>query len=145
MVHDAATAGRAGTVSTGHALPAPNTYGPYAWNLFMAPGNASRDDLLAGIELGVWVTRFHYVNAVHPKKAVLTGMTKDGTFLIEKGQVTRPILNLRFTQAIPEAFSAVEAISAETKLVPGDFFGASRVPALRIGRFTFTGITRSEE
>ncbi|HEX2194785.1 MAG TPA: TldD/PmbA family protein, partial [Candidatus Limnocylindria bacterium] len=95
VVHDSATAHRAGVASTGHGLPAPNTFGPLAWNLFMAPGSSSKDAMLASIDRGVWVTRFHYVNIVHPRRAVLTGMTKDGTFLIEGGRIVRPVRNLR--------------------------------------------------
>ena len=144
VVHDAATAGRAGTRSTGHALPAPNLDGPMPMNLFMASGNATRDSMLAGISRGVWVTRFHYINPLHPKKAILTGMTKDGTFLIEDGKLTRPVLNFRFTQAIPEAFSDVRGIGATTKLLAGEFFGGYRVPALHLGRFNFTGATAAE-
>jgi PmbA protein len=144
VVHDAATGSRAGTGSTGHALPAPNLFGPMALNLFMPPGETPRDDLATGITRGVWVTRFHYINPVHPKKAILTGMTKDGTFLIEDGKITRPLLNFRFTQSVPEAFSDVRAASRETKLLPGEFFGASRVPALHLGSFNFTGVTAAE-
>ena len=144
VVHDAATGARAGTGSTGHALPAPNLYGPMALNLFVGPGSTPRDELIAGVKRGVWVTRFHYINPVHPKKAILTGMTKDGTFLIEDGRMSRPLLNFRFTQSIPEAFSDVKAASRETKLLPGEFFGAARVPALHLGSFNFTGTTVSE-
>ena len=144
VVQDAATGARAGSGSTGHGLPAPNLIGPMALNLFMAPGTAARSELISGIERGVWVTRFHYINPVHPKKAILTGMTKDGTFLIEDGQLSRPVLNFRFTQSIPEAFSDVRAASRETKLLPGEFFGAARVPALHLGSFNFTGTTVSE-
>jgi PmbA protein len=144
VVHDAATGARAGTGSTGHGLPAPNTFGPMASNVFMAPGETPRDDLIRDVKRGVWVTRFHYINPVHPKKAILTGMTKDGTFLIEDGRISRPLLNFRFTQSIPEAFSDVRAASIETKLVPGEFFGANRCPAVHLGSFNFTGVTASE-
>lgn len=146
LVHDSATARRAGVASTGHALPQPNTTGPVAWNLFMAPGSSSRDALQAGIRRGLLVTRFHYINIVHPKKAILTGMTKDGTFLIEDGEIVGPVRNLRFTQSIPEAFSRIEAISAETRLVGAEYTGVHcRVPAVRIAGFTFTGTTPREE
>jgi PmbA protein len=145
VVHDASTAHRFETRSTGHGLPAPNVWGPVPSNLFMAPGAATSEELLAGIGRGVWVTRFHYVNPVHPKKAILTGMTKDGTFLVENGRFVRPIMNLRFTQSIPEAFSAIRALSAAAKLLPGEYFGAYRVPALRLGSFQFTGVTAREE
>ena len=144
VVHDAATGQRSGTGSTGHGLPAPNLIGPMAMDLFMAPGTTPRDELIDGIQRGVWVTRFHYINPVHPKKAILTGMTKDGTFLIENGKLTRPLLNFRFTQSIPEAFSDVRGASSTTKLLPGEFFGGYRVPALHLGSFNFTGVTAAE-
>jgi PmbA protein len=144
VVHDAATGKRAGTGSTGHALPAPNTLGPMALNLFMGAGDTPRDELIRDVKRGIWVTRFHYINPVHPKKAILTGMTKDGTFLIEDGKLTRPLLNFRFTQSVPEAFSNVLAASRETKLLPGEFFGAARCPAVRLRSFNFTGVTAAE-
>jgi predicted Zn-dependent protease len=92
------------------------------------------------------VTRFHYVNIVHPKRAILTGMTKDGTFLVEHGRIVRPIRNFRFTQEIPEAFSAISAIGAGTRLVGAEYTGINaRCPSLLIDRFTFTGATAAEE
>jgi len=144
VVHDAATGARAGSGSTGHGLPAPNLVGPMALNVFMAPGSTPREELITGVKRGVWVTRFHYINPVHPKKAILTGMTKDGTFLIEDGKLSRPLLNFRFTQSIPEAFSDVRAVSSSTRLLPGEFFGGYRVPALHLGSFNFTGVTAAE-
>jgi predicted Zn-dependent protease len=145
VVHDAATAARAGTTSTGHALPAPNTWGPLPMNLFMLGGDSSRDQMLSSMDRGIWVTRFHYVNPVHPKKAILTGMTKDGTFLVEHGRIVRPVINFRFTQSMPEALSSVQALTAETKLLPGEYIGGYRVPAVKLGRFNFTGASRREE
>jgi PmbA protein len=145
VVHDTATAARAGVSSTGHGLPAPNAFGPMAWNLFMSPGSSAKEVMLSGIERGVWVTRFHYVNIIHAKRGILTGMTKDGTFLIEDGRITRPIRNLRFTQSIPEAFSAIDAIGSETRLVAAEYSGINaRVPALRLASFSFTGATGVE-
>jgi PmbA protein len=145
VVHDTATAARAGIASTGHGLPAPNAFGPMAWNLFMSPGSSAKEVMLSGIERGVWVTRFHYVNIVHAKRGILTGMTKDGTFLIKDGRISRPIRNLRFTQSIPEAFSAIEAIGSETRLVAAEYSGINaRVPALRLAKFSFTGATGAE-
>lgn len=144
-VHDSATAHRAGAARTGHGLPAPNTFGPLCWNLFMAPGDAPRSSLVDGIQRGVLVTRFHYVNIVHPKKGILTGMTRDGTFLIENGAVAGPVRNLRFTQSIPDAFSRISAIATETRLVAADYTGImSRVPAVRIDGWNFTGVTANE-
>ncbi len=140
VVYDSFTGGREGKRSTGHALPAPNSYGPMPLNLFLAPGDADQVALLKGIQRGLWVTRFHYVNVMQPTKAILTGMTRDGTFLIENGEITRPIHNLRFTQSVLDALSNIEAIGREPMMLQ-DEVGGTRVPSLRIGRFTFTSAT----
>lgn len=142
VVYDTYTAGREeGKTSTGHALPAPNTFGPIPFNMFMQPGVATKEEMLASTERGIWVTRFHYTNPVHPLKTIITGMTRDGTFLIEDGELARPIKNLRFTQSILEALSRVEMVGETTKLERA-FLGAISVPALRIEGFNFTGTTQ---
>lgn len=141
VVYDTASARREeGRSSTGHALPSPNPFGPFAWNLFMAPGDTDRADLAGGIARGIWVTRFHYVNVLQPRLSVLTGMTRDGTFLVENGQRTRPIKNFRFTQNMLEALSSVRAVGRTRVAVQG-FMGVSVVPALALDRFTFTGVS----
>jgi PmbA protein len=141
VVYDSFTAGREpGKMSTGHSLPAPNTRGPIPLNLFMAPGTATKDEMLASTERGIWVTRFHYTNPVHPVKTILTGMTRDGTFLIENGAITRPLKNFRFTQSILEAFSRAELLSSACKLIKGRI-GGIYVPAAKIHEFAFTGTT----
>jgi predicted Zn-dependent protease len=143
VVYDSFTAGREeGKVSTGHSLPAPNTSGPLPLSLFMAPGQATKEQMLASTERGIWVTRFHYTNPVHPVKTVLTGMTRDGTFLIENGQLTRPLKNMRFTESILEAFSRAEMLSSEPRLIVNDWGGTGTcVPAAKINGFRFTGTT----
>ncbi len=140
VVYDAQTAARAGRRSTGHGLPAPNPYGPFPLNMFMAPGDASRDELLGGLERGLLVTRFHYTNPVHPKLALITGMTRDGTFLVEDGKIVAPVRNLRYTQSYLEALAGVEAIGRDRKTLRG-FLGGAVVPAVRISAWTFTGAT----
>jgi predicted Zn-dependent protease len=140
VVYDAQTAAREGRRSTGHGLPAPNSYGPFPINMVMAPGDTSREDLVAGLDRGLLVTRFHYTNPVHPKLAIVTGMTRDGTFLIENGAIVGPVRNLRFTQSYLEALGAVAAVGRERKTLRG-FLGGVVVPALRIDEFTFTGAT----
>ncbi len=141
VVYDSYTAAREGKESTGHALPAPNTFGPLPGNLFLKPGESTREAMLASVDRGLWVTRFHYVNPVHPLKTTLTGMTRDGTFWIEKGQIAWATKNLRFTQSALEALSRVSMISQQTKLSRG-FLGGTRVPALRVDGFAFTGVTQ---
>jgi len=140
VVYDRQTAAREGKESTGHGLPAPNTVGPMALNLFMAPGQASREELLRTLGRGLLVTRFHYVNPVHPLRAVLTGMTRDGTFLIEHGEAVAPVKNLRFTQGAVEALNHVLGVGARTVLLNTDL-GGVRVPDLALGEFNFSGRT----
>ena len=140
VVYDAQTAARAGRRSTGHGLPAPNPWGPFPLNQFMAAGDASRDELIGGLERGLLVTRFHYTNPVHPKLAIVTGMTRDGLFLVEGGEVRGPVRNLRFTQSYLDALAGVEAVGSTRKLLRG-FLGTVVVPAVRISAFTFTGAT----
>lgn len=141
VVYDSFTSARDGHTNTGHALPAPNPYGPMPTQTMMAAGDASMEGLIKGVDHGIYVTRFHYTNAVHPVKTLFTGMTRDGTFLIEHGELTSPIKNMRFTQSILEALRDVQAIGRER--VQSNVYINVVVPALRIGRFNFTGVTAS--
>jgi predicted Zn-dependent protease len=138
-VHDLRTARQAGVRSTGHALPPPNPEGPFPLNLFMEPGSSSVEEMVGSTERGVLVTRFHYSNVVHPVESTITGMTRDGTFLIERGEVAHAVKNFRFTQSILEALANTVAVGAETELASEFFFSASRVPALKIESFNFSG------
>ncbi len=140
VVYDAQTAARAGRRSTGHGLPAPNPYGPFPLNMVMSHGVTPYDELIAGIDRGLLVTRFHYTNPVHPKLAIITGMTRDGTFLIENGEIVAPVRNLRFTQSYLDALAGVSAVGQDLRTLKGSF-GAVVVPALRIDAWTFTGTT----
>jgi PmbA protein len=128
-----------GAESTGHALPPPNPEGPFPLNLFMAPGDATLEEMIAATGRGLLVSRFHYSNVVHLRDAVITGMTRDGTWLIEDGKVTEPVKNLRFTQSILETLAQTDMVGRETELQSEVFFTASRVPALRSRVFRFTG------
>ena len=105
----------------------------------MAPGGATIDQMIAATARGVLVTRFHYSNIVHPKESIITGMTRDGTFLIERGEVKHPVKNFRFTQSIIEALKATSMVGADQELVSEFFFAGSKVPALKADRFQFTG------
>lgn len=136
--HDRRSAKMAGTESTGHALPPPNPEGAFPLNLFLGTGDASVEEMIASTKRGLLVTKFHYSNVVHPIETTITGMTRDGTWLIEDGQVTHPVKNLRFTQSILEALSNVEMIGRDSVLASEFFFSASRVPALKISSFNFT-------
>jgi predicted Zn-dependent protease len=140
VVHDAQTAARAGVTSTGHGLPAPNPYGPFPLNMVMEPGTATRDELIGGLDRGLLVTRFHYTNPVHPKLVIVTGMTRDGTFLVEGGRIVGPVKNLRYTQSYLAALAGTVAVGSERRTLRG-FLGGVVVPAVRIENWTFTGGT----
>jgi PmbA protein len=140
VVYNSYTAGKEGKKSTGHALPAPNTYGPLPLNLFMASGQATLEDMIASTERGLLVTRFWYTRPVHPKLVIVTGMTRDGTFLIERGEIAYPVKNLRFTQSYLDALTQVEEVGRERRLL-SDSGGVDCVPALKLSEFTFTGVT----
>ncbi len=138
---DSYYAGKLGLPDNGHAVPAATDFyaGPIPSNMFMRPGDATVEELIASTERGLLVTHFHYTRVVHPLYAIITGMTRDGTFLIERGEVTRPVKNLRYTQSYLDALRDVQAIGRDT-LLAGELVQA-RVPALKIGAFTFTGAT----
>jgi PmbA protein len=140
VVYDTQTAHRDGRETTGHALPAPNTLGPMPWNMFIASGARPRQEILRSMDRGLWVRRFHYVNVVHPLQTVLTGMTRDGTFLVERGELTRPVRNLRFTQSALGTLAAVREVSQERRLISEEF-GSTLVPGVLCDSFRFTGAT----
>ncbi len=147
VTHDSFTAGREGKESTGHSLIPPSTDGPVPINLFMEGGNSSLEEMVRTVRRGIYVTRFHYTNVVEPMKAVITGMTRDGTFLIEDGEIKNPIKNLRFTQSILKALSGVKAMSRERKICSaGSVYGRRFVtgvvaPALQVEGFYFSGVS----
>jgi PmbA protein len=147
VTYDSFTAGRAGRASTGHGLIAPNTEGPVPVNLLMAGGDSSLEAMIRSVRKGIYVTRFHYTNVVEPMKAVITGMTRDGTFLIEDGEIKRPVRNLRLTESILKALSRVSAISQTRKLCSEGtvysrrFVTGTVAPAIKIDGFNFSGVS----
>jgi predicted Zn-dependent protease len=151
ITYDSMTAGREKKESTGHALTPPNTEGPIPVNLFMEQGNSTLEEMIRSVRKGIYVTRFHYTNVVEPMKAVITGMTRDGTFWIEDGEIKNPIQNLRFTESILKAFSKVKAISRERKTcTSGSVYGRRFVtgtvaPAVQIDGFNFSGVSSLEK
>lgn len=142
VVHDRRSASQAGVASTGHALPPDNARGPYPKNLVMSPGNASLEEMIASTERGILVTHFWYLNYLNPMKAQLTGSTRDGTFLIESGKITKPIRNLRATPAVLEVLSRAEMIGRD-RLVYPQYSAVMYVPALKIAAFPFVEDTES--
>ncbi len=141
-VYDTPTARKEGIASTGHALPAAQAaWGPMALNLFMAPGDKSLDEMIKSTARGLYITSFWYTRPMHPRECLITGMTRDGVWLIENGELTTPVKNLRFTQSYVQALANVEMVGREACLFIKEFGGAARVPALKIRGFNFTGVT----
>jgi len=135
--------------TTGHALPPANPFspwlnaariGPMPLHRFMAPGETPIEEMIAGTERGLYVTRFWYTRTVHPREALITGMTRDGTFLIEDGEIAAPVRNLRFTQSYVEALRGAQAVGDRPHLLWTDP-GILSAPALKLEAFHFTGTT----
>lgn len=140
VVHDRKTAKKARTASTGHALPQPSYMGPIPLNLSVKPGQGTLADLIKGTERGILVTQFHYTNLLKAQTIEMTGMTRNGTFMVENGKIAYPIMNMRFTQNMVEAFGNIEAVAAETGLVAE--WGRMRCPAMRLADFNFSSSTK---
>lgn len=140
IAYDSYLAAKYGQKPTGHGLLAPNTLDALAGHLRVKPGEKSALQLISEVKHGILVSRLWYVNA-HHHNLVITGLTRDGTFLIEKGEIVAPIKDMRITQSIPEALSKVTGISKEVK-VEESWTGANLVPVLRITDFNFTGVSK---
>ena len=140
VAYDRRMASKAGKVSTGHALMPPATMGPFATQIVLEPGSDTLEGMIASTERGIYVTRLWYSNVVDPKQAIITGMTRDGTFLIENGQLTQPLRNMRYNESLLKAFAQVEGIGDRVYGFQG-YFGKLAVPALKLRDFLFTGVS----
>jgi predicted Zn-dependent protease len=146
VVYDSQTAARNERANTGHAYYTSDAY-PYPMHARLEPGRSSRAELIRAVRRGILVTRFWYTRWVHPLRTIITGMTRDGAFLIEHGEVAHPVRNFRFTQSYHDALAGTLGVERELALQRIDRFtygfdvGYCRVPALRLGHFSFTGAT----
>lgn len=142
LAHDRRTAKRAGATSTGDALPDAAAFGAVPTTVVMDAGDTPASRLLAGIERGLLVTQFHYVRALEPKTVTATGLTRNGTFLIEDGEVAGAVGNLRFTQSFVGALAPgrVLGVGNDQRYADGEF-GAGMViaPSLALASWNFTG------
>ena len=144
LAHDRRTAMQAGVESTGHSS-GDDSAGPVPVNMFFGPGDRTRHDLIAGVERGLLVTEFHYIRILDPKTQVCTGITRNGLFLIERGEVTRGVKNLRFTQSFVSALGPgkVLGVGTDSRLTRGhlgSLLGNSHVvPSVHLAAWNFTG------
>jgi PmbA protein len=145
VVYDSTSAKKEKKSSTGHALtPDSAAEGGLALNLFIQGGDSSLEKMIGSVKKGILVTRFHYINGfLDTTNALLTGMTRDGTFWVEDGKVKHGIKNLRFTESMLKAFSNVQQISKDRKIVASwwEDVGCIVAPAMLIDKFKFTGKT----
>ena len=145
VVHDRQSAKWFNTTSTGHAADA-RRYGAggHAGNLTMGGGDATREQLIASVKRGVLITRFHYTNTPDPKRATMTGTTRDGTFLIENGEITRALANVRYRMSALDLFAGIDLLGKQ-RLVR-DWWSSNGMgsivclaPAVKVARATITG------
>ncbi len=140
LVHDRRTAKRAGTRSTGHAVPGGEVTGPMPTNLFMGGGDQTPEELVADVERGLLVTDFWYTRILDPKTQVVTGLTRNGTFLVEKGKIVGAVRNLRFTQSYVDALGPGNVLGLGDDARLYELWGAwAHVPSLRLASWNFTG------
>jgi PmbA protein len=128
---------------TGHGFPLPNEMGEMPLNIVFAASQKPQtvDEMVASTELGVLVTRLWYIREVDPYEKIVTGMTRDGTFLVENGSVRRGVRNFRFNQSLIHMLSNIEAMSVPVRSSGEESFDMV-VPAMRIRDFNFTEVTK---
>ena len=144
-VYDRTSAKAMGTRSTGHAAdPSRYAAGGHAGHLSMAGGPATREELIGAVTRGILVTRFHYTNTPDPRAATMTGTTRDGTFLIENGKITRALANVRYTMSALDLFSGIDLLGPQR--LARDWWSSNGmgsviclVPPIKVRRATITG------
>lgn len=141
VVRSRASAARDGRPATGHGFPLPNEYGEAPVNIVIAGGSTSLEQMIASTARGILVTRLWYIREVDPYEKIMTGMTRDGTFLVADGRIAGGIRNFRFNQSVIELLRHVEAVSPAVRSTGEETFDMV-VPAMKAGDFQFTEVTR---
>ena len=129
------------TKPTGHGFPAPNEVGEAPMNIVIAGGQTPIERMIAATERGILVTRLWYIREVDPYEKIMTGMTRDGTFLIDGGRLAGGVRNFRFNQNLVEMLSNVEALSQAVRASGEEAFDMV-APAMKVRDFHFTEVTR---
>ena len=129
--------------STGHGFPLPNEMGEAPTNIVFVTsgGEQTVEQMIAGTERGILITRLWYIREVDPYEKILTGMTRDGTFLVENGKVKHGIRNFRFNQSLIETLNHVEAMGKPVRSSGEEAFDMV-VPAMKVNDFNFTEVTK---
>jgi predicted Zn-dependent protease len=132
---------KAGVEPTGHGFPLPNDIGEAPANIVIAGGDTTLDQMIASTERGLLVTRLWYIREVDPYQKIMTGMTRDGTFLIDGGQIAGGVRNFRFNQGLVELLRNVESLSRSVR-ASGEEAIDMVVPAMKVHDFHLTEVTR---
>ena len=141
LVYSRASAKIARRRPTGHGFALPNEYGEAPMNLVIGGGDSSLEKMVASTDRGLLVTRLWYIREVDPYEKVMTGMTRDGLFLVENGKLTRAVRNFRFNQSLIEMLNHVERMSPAVRATGEESFEMV-VPAMKIGNFHFSEVTK---
>lgn len=141
LVYCRQTAAKMKAQPTGHGFPLPNEYGEAPINLVFEGGRSTEEEMIRSVSRGLLVTRFWYIREVDPYTKILTGMTRDGTFLIEDGALKCGVKNFRFNQGLIEMLNQVEMMSAPVRAA-GEESVEMVVPAMKIKDFNFSSITK---
>jgi PmbA protein len=139
ICHNSFTAGKENKKSTGHAPPPTGNYWgdrPAPFNMIMQPGDSTLEEAISETKHGLFVNTVHYVNPVEPAKVVLTGLTRDGTFLIEDGEISKPVVNLRFTDSMLSALKDIPLIGDKPEIVRD-----LTVPMVKLEKLRFVGVS----
>jgi PmbA protein len=141
LVYARATAKKMKAKTTGHGFTLPNEFGEAPVNLVIDGGTTSVPEMVASTDRGVLVTRLWYIREVDPYEKVLTGMTRDGTFLVENGRIVAGIRNFRFNQSLLEMLSNVEQLGPAVRAAGEESFEMV-APAMKVRNFHFTEVTK---
>lgn len=141
LVYARQTAHKLGKQPTGHGFPLPNEIGEAPMNIVMEGGRSTLEEMIRSTDRGLLVTRFWYIREVDPYQKILTGMTRDGTFWIEDGEIQHGVRNLRFNQSMIDLLGQVEMMSAPQRTAGEESFEMV-VPAVKIGQFNFASATK---
>ena len=141
LVYSRAAAKSSGKQPTGHGFALPNEYGEAPMNLVFGGGDCSLEKMIATTNRGLLVTRLWYIREVDPYEKVMTGMTRDGLFLVENGQVTGAVRNFRFNQSLIEMLNNVELLGPAVRATGEEAFEMV-VPAMKVRNFHFSEVTK---
>lgn len=141
LVYSRASAKAARRKPTGHGFALPNEYGEAPMNLVFSGGDSSVEKMVASTDRGLLVTRLWYIREVDPYEKVMTGMTRDGLFLVENGRVTGAVKNFRFNQSLIEMLKNVELMSPALRTTGEESFEMV-VPAMKVRDFHFSEVTK---